>query len=96
MNDIRRAVSREIGVARWNEWKAFQRGVALVSSWIEAQSFGARGPATGNPGSSFYTNLLYFLRYDSVPLGADAAQIGIYDALAARLGGRPPCGGDRP
>ncbi len=91
MEDTRRRSSQMTGVARWKEWKAFQSGVALVTSWVEARSFGARGPKTGTPGSSFYTNLLYFVRYDSVPLGADGAQLAIYEALVSRLG-RPPRG----
>jgi hypothetical protein len=89
MKDTRRCSSQAIGIARWNEWKGFQRGIALVSSWGEAHNFGACGPKTGTPGSSFYTNLLFFVHHDSVPLGADAPQIAIYDALVARLG-RPP------
>ena len=89
MKDTRRRSSQETGIARWREWKGFQRGVALVSSWVEAVDFGAGGPKTGAPGSSFYTNLLYFVHHNSVPLGADAPQIAIYEALVARLG-RPP------
>ncbi|HXN33130.1 MAG TPA: hypothetical protein VN894_14765 [Polyangiaceae bacterium] len=89
MEDTRRRSSQTLGVARWKEWKSFQCGAALVSSWVEARNFGAGGPKTGAPGSSFYTNLLYFVRYRSVPLGADAAQVAIYDALVSRLG-KPP------
>jgi hypothetical protein len=89
MQDTRRSPNKQIGLARWKEWKSFQCGAALVSTWVEARDFGARGPKPGEPGSSFYTNLLYFLRYDSVPLGADAAQVAVYDALVTRLG-RPP------
>jgi hypothetical protein len=89
MEDTRRRASQKTGVARWKEWKSFQCGVALVSSWVEARSFGAQGPKTGTPGSSFYTNLLYFVRYDSVPLGADGPQVAIYEALVSKLG-RPP------
>jgi hypothetical protein len=91
MEDTRRRSSQEAGIARWKEWKSFQRGASLVSSWVEAWSLGAHGPKTGTPGSSFYTNLLYFVRYDSIPLGADGAQLAIYDALVSRLG-RPPRG----
>jgi hypothetical protein len=86
MKDTRRCSSQETGSARWKVWKSFQHGVALVSSWVEAWDLGGSGPRPGTPGSSFYTNLRYFVRYDSVPLGADAAQIAIYDALVARLG----------
>jgi hypothetical protein len=89
MEDTRRRFRQKTGVARWKEWKSFQSGVAHVSSWVEARSFGAHGPKTGTPGSSFYTNLLFFVRYDSVPLGADAAQVAIYEALVNKLG-RPP------
>jgi hypothetical protein len=89
MEDTRRRVTQQTGVVRWKEWKSFQRGAALLSNWIEAREFGGAGPKAGAPGSSFYTNLLYFVRYDSVPLGADSAQVAIYDALVSRLG-RPP------
>jgi hypothetical protein len=89
MDDTRRRFGKETGAARWKEWKSFQRGAALVSSWVEARDFGAHGPKTGTPGSSFYTNLLYFVRYDSVPLGADAPQVAIYQSLVTKLG-RPP------
>ena len=91
MDDTRRCSSQKTGIARWKEWKSFQLGVTLVSSWAEADQFGARGPKTGSPGSSFYTNLRYFVNHDSVPLGADDAQIAIYNALVARLGSRPAC-----
>jgi hypothetical protein len=89
MEDTRRRSSQEAGIARWKEWKSFQHGASRVSSWVEARSLGSQGPKTGTPGSSFYTNLLYFARYDSVPLGADGAQVAIYEALVTRLG-RPP------
>jgi hypothetical protein len=93
MKDTRRCSSQVIGIARWNEWKGYQRGIALVSSWVEAGHFGSQGPKAGTPGSSFYTNLLFFVHHDSVPLGADAPQIAIYDALVAKLG-RPPTRAD--
>ena len=89
MQDTRRRSDQRTGTARWKAWKSFQSGAARVSTWVEAREFGAAGPKTGTPGSSFYTNLLYFVRYDSVPLGADAAQVAIYDSLVTRLG-RPP------
>jgi hypothetical protein len=91
MEDTRRRSNEKNGVARWKEWKSFQSGVALVSSWVEARSFGAHGPKTGTPGSSFYTNLLFFVRYDSLPLGADTAQVAIYQALVNKLGRPPRC-----
>jgi hypothetical protein len=93
MQDTRRRFGPETGAARWKAWKSFQAESALVTSWGEARAFGARGPKIGRPGSSFYTNLLYFVRYDSVPLGADAAQVAIYESLVSRLG-RPPEEGD--
>jgi len=86
MDDTRRGSSQETGAARWKAWKSFQRGASLVSSWVEAWDLGGQGPKTGAPGSSFFSNLRYFVRYDSVPLGADAAQVAIYHALVARLG----------
>jgi hypothetical protein len=86
MKDTRRGASQETGAARWKEWKSFQLGVAQVTTWSEALAFGSQGPKSGTPGSSFYTNLSYFVRYGSVPLGADGAQLAIYDALVARLG----------
>ncbi len=85
MKDTRRP-GVQTGVARWREWKRFQQGVALVGSWSEAWDFGARGPKSGTPGSSFYTNLCFFIRHRSTPLGADEAQIAIYDSLVARFG----------
>jgi hypothetical protein len=90
MKDTRRGASQETGVARWKEWKSFQLGVAQVTTWGEALAFGAQGPRSGSPGSSFYTNLCYFVRYASVPLGADGAQVAIYEALVARLGKPTP------
>jgi hypothetical protein len=90
MKDTRRGASQETGIARWKEWKSFQVGVARVTSWSEAWDFGAQGPKSGTPGSSFYTNLCYFMRYGSVPLGADGAQLAIYDSLVARLGKPAP------
>ena len=84
--DSRLRTNQERGTARWREWKTFQHGAALVTSWAEAGVFGAQGPKCGTPGSSFYSNLRYFMRYRSVPLGADDAQVAIYDALVARLG----------
>lgn len=90
MKDMRRRSSQQKGILRWDAWKSFKDGVALVSSWVEARTFGAQGPRTGTPGSSFYTNLLYFVHYDSIPLGADAPQIAIYRALVAKLGRPPP------
>ena len=90
----RRSSSEETGILRWKEWKGFQRGAADVASWDEAWEFGAQGPKSGTPGSSFYTNLCYFLRYGSVPLGADGAQLAIYEALVARLGKPKPRGVD--
>jgi hypothetical protein len=90
MNDTRRRISQESGAMRWKEWKGFQRGVVLVTSWDQALDFGAHGPKSGTPGSSFYTNLCYFVRYNSVPLGADAAQVAIYDTLVSRLGKPTP------
>ena len=90
MKDTRRGASQETGIARWKEWKSFQLGVTRVTSWSEAWDFGAQGPKSGTPGSSFYTNLCYFVRYASVPLGADDAQLAIYDTLVARLGKPAP------
>jgi hypothetical protein len=90
----RRSSSQETGTARWKEWKSFQQGVALVTSWDQAWEFGVQGPKSGTPGSSFYTNLCYFMRYGSVPLGADDPQVAIYDALVARLGKPPPRGAE--
>jgi hypothetical protein len=92
MKDTRRGDSQETGIARWKEWKRFQSGVALVSNWTEAWDFGAQGPKSGTPGSSFYTNLCYFVRYSSTPLGADEAQLAIYKALVAKLGKPMPHG----
>jgi hypothetical protein len=92
MKDTRRGASQETGIARWKEWKGFQHGVALVTSWTEAWDFAVQGPKSGTPGSSFYTNLCYFVRYSSVPLGADGAQVAIYNALVARLGKPTPRG----
>jgi hypothetical protein len=86
MNDTRRRASQEIGIERWKQWKSFQIGVGHLSSWMQAWEFGAQGPKPGTPGSSFYTNLCYFMRYQSIPLGADAAQIAIYAGLVERLG----------
>jgi hypothetical protein len=96
MQDTRRCSDQQTGTARWKAWKSFQSGAALVSNWIEAREFGAAGPKTGTPGSSFYTNLLYFARYDSVPLGADAAQVAIYESLVTRLGRPPACAAGLP
>jgi hypothetical protein len=90
MKDTRRRSTPATGVARWNEWKGFQRGVLLVTSWDEAWDFGVQGPKSGAPGSSFYTNLCYFVRHNSVPLGADDPQVAIYNALVARLGKPTP------
>jgi hypothetical protein len=90
MKDTRRGDSQQIGIARWKEWKCFQHGVSVVANWTEALDFGAQGPKSGTPGSSFYTNLCYFVRYGSIPLGADGAQVAIYNALVARLGKPPP------
>lgn len=78
------------GMARWKQWKSFQQGVALISSWAEARHFAAEGAKTGNRGSNFYTNLLYFVRSGSVPLGADAHQVVLYKALVTKLGGGLP------
>ena len=90
MRDTRQRTSQETaGIERWKQWKCFQMGAAHLSSWVQAWEFGARGPKPGTPGSSFYTNLCYFMRYESIPLGADTAQKAIYDALVARLG-KPP------
>jgi hypothetical protein len=94
MENTRRRVDQEAGIARWKQWKSYQTGISCVTSWVEARDFGAGGPKSGNPGSSFYTNLLYFIRYDSVPLGADAAQIAIYHALLSKLGRPPSCVAD--
>jgi hypothetical protein len=94
MKDTRRPLGAATGIARWREWKRFQRGVALVESWAEAWDFGVRGPKSGTPGSSFYTNLCFFMRHGSMPLGADYAQIAIYDALVARFG-RPALRADK-
>lgn len=91
MQDTRRNRSGPASAtALWKEWKSFQEGAALISSWSDAWTFSARGPLCGAPGSSFYTNLSFFLRHRSVPLGADGAQRTIYDALVARLGAPPP------
>jgi hypothetical protein len=86
MKNTGRRTSQETGIERWKQWKGFQVGVAHLSSWVQAWEFGAQGPRPGTPGSSFYTNLCYFMRYQSIPLGADAAQVAVYDALVARLG----------
>ena len=86
MKDARQHTSHATGIERWKEWKSFQMRVSRLSNWVEAWEFGAQGPKPGTPGSSFYTNLSYFMRYDSIPLGADAAQIAIYKGLVARLG----------
>jgi len=86
MNDTRQRTIQRTGVERWKQWKCFQIGAAHLSSWVQAWEFGAQGPKPVTPGSSFYTNLCYFMRYDSIPLGADAAQIAVYDALVVRLG----------
>lgn len=90
----RRCIRLESGVERWKQWKCFQRKVTQLSSWVEAWDLGTQGPKTGSPGSSFYTNLRYFMRYHSIPLGADAAQVAIYSALVTRLG-EPTCGDSR-
>lgn len=81
-----KSMSQGTGIERWKQWKAFQVRVAHLSNWVEAWKLGAQGPKPGTPGSSFYTNLTYFMRHDSIPLGADAAQVAIYDGLVARLG----------
>ncbi len=86
MDDTRRRSNQETGMARWKAWKSFQNRAILVSSWVEAWNLGGQGPKAGTPGSSFFSNLRYFVRYDSVPLGADAAQVAIYNTLVARLG----------
>jgi hypothetical protein len=86
MKDAKRRMSQAAGIDRWKQWTCFQSGVARLSSWLDVWDFGAKGPKPGTPGSSFYTNLCYFVRYDSIPLGANAAQVAIYDALVARLG----------
>ena len=86
LNDTRQRISQRAGIERWKQWKCFQIEVARLSSWVQAWEFGAQGPKPGAPGSSFYTNLCYFMRYESIPLGADAAQVAIYDALVERLG----------
>jgi hypothetical protein len=90
MNDTRRRSGDSSGAARWSEWKRFQGGVAVVQSWAQAWDLGVGGPKTGAPGSSFYTNLCFFMRHSSVPLGADEAQVAIYDGLVARLGRPAP------
>jgi hypothetical protein len=94
MKDTRRPNAAATGIARWQEWKRFQTGVGLVGSWAEAWDFGVGGPKSGTPGSSFYTNLCFFMRHGSVPLGADDAQMAIYHALVAKFG-RPPPRGDQ-
>jgi hypothetical protein len=90
MKDTRRRTGHDTGNARWQQWKTFQHGVVAVTSWTEAWEFAAQGPKSGIPGSSFYTNLCYFVRHNSVPLGADGPQVAIYDALVARLGKPTP------
>jgi hypothetical protein len=96
MNDTRRRRDDATGMARWTEWKRFQRGVALLESWAQAWDFGEQGPKSGTPGSSFYTNLCFFLRHSSIPLGADDAQIAIYEGLVTRLGRPTPRGDQAP
>jgi len=86
MEDTRRPAGQGVGTARWKAWKAFQTAVAGAASWAEVRELAAHGPAPGQPGSSFYSNLIYFVRYRSLPLGADGAQVAIYDGLVARLG----------
>ena len=86
MKDTRGRTSQETGIERWKQWKSFQTRVARLSNWVEAWELGAQGPKPGTPGSSFYTNLSYFMRYDSIPLGADALQVAIYHGLVQRLG----------
>ena len=86
MKDARHHTSQATGIERWKQWKSFQMRVSRLSSWVEARKLGAQGPKPGSPGSSFYTNLSYFIRYDSIPLGADAAQVALYDGLVVRLG----------
>lgn len=89
MENAKRPLSQQRGVTRWKAWKAFQHDVGLLESWSGALELSLRGPSCGSPGSSFYTNLGYFLRHRSVPLGADEAQRALYESLVARLGAPP-------
>jgi hypothetical protein len=89
MQESKRPFAQARGVTRWREWKLFQRDMGVLQSWSEAADLAARGPKCGTPGSSFYTNLGYFLHHRSVPLGADEAQRALYESLVVRLG-KPP------
>ena len=89
MQDTKRPLSQQRGVTRWKAWKAFQHDVGMLESWSDAWGLSSRGPECGSPGSSFYTNLAFFLRHRSVPLGADEAQRALYESLVARLGALP-------
>ncbi len=75
----------ELADAESRAWEEFNRKLNLIGDFDQARGFGNSGPRSWLPGGQYYTNLMYFLNFGSIPDGASEEACALYRELSARI-----------